>query len=253
MTTPGETDRLGAVELLRRFATDRGDEGFAVELAARAVDSLPDVTGRRVLDVGCGPGHYSLALEARGAMVAAVELSHAQLCGGAHLPRGPVVGDARSLPFPDATFDAVLCSNMLEHTPDPLIAIDEIERVLRPGGWAYLSWTNWLSPWGGHAIAPLHYLGAERGLRIYRRLLGEPKGTNLPFDGVWPLHVRDVLAHLRQTDGLAVEEVEPRYYPWLRAIMRVPGLREVAAWNCVIWVRRVPDRPTTRHGRTTPS
>jgi SAM-dependent methyltransferase len=239
MDAPSDAGRIGAVGLLRRFLADRGDPDFARELAARAVESLPIKAGELILDVGSGPGHYAVAMEARGAAVAALELSPAELRRDDSPPAGALVGDGRSAPFADATFDAVLCSNMLEHTPDALAVLDEIERVLRPGGWAYVSWTNWLSPWGGHAIAPLHYLGPERGERVYRRLFGPPKGKNLPFDGVWPLAIGTVLGHLGDRPGLEITALEPRYYPILRPIMRVPGVREVMAWNCVIRLRRV--------------
>lgn len=231
-------ERLKAVDLIGRFLNDRGDEGLALELAARAVEVLPAVDGKRVLDVGAGPGHYAMALEARGARVAAVELDATEVSRTDPRPLGQTVGDGRRLPFASAMFDGVVCSNMLEHTPDPFDVLDDLERVTKPGGWIWVSWTNWLSPWGGHAIAPLHYLGAERGLRVYRRIFGEPSGKNLPFDGVWPLHIRDALDHVARRPGLALERVEPRYYPQLRAIMHVPGAREVLSWNCVLWLRR---------------
>ncbi len=228
---------------------------LARELAARAVASLPsELDGRLVLDVGCGPGHYAAAMEARGATVAAVDLAPAELGPSDQRPRRAIVADGARLPFASGVFDGAVCSNMLEHTPDPLPVLDEIERVLRPGGWAWVSWTNWLSPFGGHAIAPLHYLGPDRGLRVYRRLFGEPAGKNLPYDGVWPLHIATVLDHVRSRPALELVRVEPRYYPALRALMRVPGLREVVAWNSVLELRRTPDRTSSadRGGRHRP-
>lgn len=182
----------------------------------------------------------------RGALVTALELLPEALRRAGDIPPGAVVGDAGRLPYPDGVFDGVLCSNMLEHTPAPLLALDEIERVLRPGGWANVSWTNWYSPWGGHAIAPFHYLGPERGRRVYERLLGPPKGTNLPYDGVWPLHISTVLDHLASRAGVTVRAVEPRYYPWARPVMRVRGLREVVAWNCLIRLERTADHAGLR-------
>ncbi len=227
--------------LLRRLVVDRTDDHGHRELARRAVDSLDyDLDGAVVLDLGCGPGHATDELESRGATVVATDLAPGEM----PVERdGPAfVGDARRLPCVDGCFDGVFCSNVLEHTPDPYAVIDEIERVLRPGGWAYVSWTNWLSPWGGHAIGPLHYLGPERGLRAYRRLFGEPKGKNLPFAGVWPTYIGAVLRHLGTRPGLRVDAVEPRYYPKLRFIVRVPGLREVATWNCVLRLTRTGSR-----------
>jgi SAM-dependent methyltransferase len=133
-----------------------------------------------------------------------------------------------------------VCSNVLEHTPRPLAVIDEVARVLATGGWGWISWTNWYSPWGGHAISPLHYLGPERGLRVWRRLFGEPKGVNLPGVNLWPAHVVDVLGHVRAHPELELLDAVPRYYPSQRWLLRVPGLREVATWNCLLLVRRRP-------------
>ncbi len=67
---------------------------------------------------------------------------------GLDLQRGAgvaVVGDARELPIRDAAFDVVLCTEMLEHVPEPQRAIDEIHRVLKPGGTLVLT-TRFLFP-----------------------------------------------------------------------------------------------------------
>lgn len=58
------------------------------------------------------------------------------------LERGPhttVIGDVTRLPLKSAEFDAIICIHVLEHVMDDRAAIDEIYRVLRPGGWALIS------------------------------------------------------------------------------------------------------------------
>jgi SAM-dependent methyltransferase len=129
---------------------------------------------------------------------------------------------------------------MLEHTPSPEQVFDEVERVLRPGGWAWVSWTNWYSPWGGHEIVPLHYLGPKRGLAAWRRLYGEPR-KNVPFDALWPTYVGRTIKMVQERPGLRLVDALPRYYPSQRWILKVPGLREVLTWNCVLVLEK-PER-----------
>lgn len=229
--------RLSRRTLLGLFRDEKHDpEPFYERLAERSVRDLPvPVEGRRILDLGSGPGHYTRALRAAGAEVvvpAEIAREHLVDSTGERLD-GACVCDATRLPFPDASFDGIFCSNMLEHTPTPDQVFDEVERVLRPGGWAWVSWTNWYSPWGGHEIVPLHYLGPRRGLAAWRRLYGEPR-KNVPFDALWPTYVGRTLAAVRRRAGLRLVDALPRYYPSQRWILRVPGLREVATWNCVL-------------------
>jgi len=93
------------------------------------------LAGRRVLDAGCGRGALSRALLTAypSADLTAVDLSPEML---AHAPAGatPRPGSIQSLPFEDATFDVVYCVEALEHAGNPQGAVDELCRVVRPGG-----------------------------------------------------------------------------------------------------------------------
>lgn len=221
------------------LAERREPAPFYEELATRTVEDFPfALDGARVLDLGCGPGYFGRALARAGALVTGVDLDESGLAGPVAGAPPAGVADARRLPFASATFDGVFCSNMLEHTPDPGAVFDEIARVTRPDGWAWVSWTNWYSPWGGHGIAPLHFLGPRIGVRAWRRLFGEPQGPNLPFDGLWPTHIGQVLRIARSHPDLVLLDAVPRYYPSQRWLVKVPGLREVASWNCLLTLRR---------------
>jgi SAM-dependent methyltransferase len=213
---------------------------FYGALARRAAADLErsygPLSGRRLLDLGCGPGFYTAALRERGAEVIPVDNDFAEISAAGTPPEGALVADAGDLPIEDSSVDGVFCSNMLEHTPTPERVIAEIERVLRPGGWGYISWTNWLSPWGGHAISPYHYLGPKLGPRVHDRLHG-PAAKNRVGEGLFPTYIGSMLRVVDGRPGLEIERVEPRYWPRLAFICRIPGLREVASWNCVIRVR----------------
>ena len=227
------------VALFRMFLSEKTEpQPFYEALATRTVDALPfALQGARVLDLGCGGGYYSAALRSAGATVTSVDFELEELGGPNRAARTTLAADGRKLPFEAAAFDGVFCSNMLEHSPETSRIFDEIERVLRPGGWAWVSWTNWYSPWGGHEITPFHYLGAQRGLALHRRLRGEPR-KNLPGEGLFPVHVGKTLAEVRRRPRLRLVDAQPRYYPSQRWIVAVPGLRELLTWNCVLVLER---------------
>ncbi len=202
-------------------------------MAARLLHDIGrPVDGLSILDVGCGSGTDSAVLGGAGADVVGIDLTTSDLRHAS--PGGPLVcGDGRQLPFPSASFDAVICSNVLEHTPGPDDLLREMVRVVRPGGWLWVSWTNWYSPVGGHEIIGLHYLGPRVGPALWRRLAGEPS-VNRPGDGLWPTHIGPVLRSAEDLPGARLIDVHPRYYPSQRWIARVPIVREVAMWNCVL-------------------
>ena len=225
--------------LFRNEQTDPAP--FYTVLAREAVADLDrrygPLRGQVVADLGCGPGFYTRAFRAAGASVLPVDNSQAELELAGEPPEGAILADAGSLPFDDASVDGVFCSALLEHTPNTPEVIREIERILKSGGWGYISWTNWYSPWGGHDMTPYQYLGPERGPKLYEKRHGPPR-KNPYGDGLWAVHIGPTLRYVRGRPRLRVTGVEPRYWPQLRVIMRVPGLRELASWNCVIRVER---------------
>lgn len=101
--------------------------------------------GKKLLDVGCGPGWLTVNYALGGADTYAVDLTNRAV----ELTRGHLAyrnvsadvrqGNAEELPFDDATFDVVISSGVLHHTPDTPKAIRECWRVLKPGGTAKIS------------------------------------------------------------------------------------------------------------------
>ena len=101
----------------------------------------------RVLDIGCGRGHLLDAFRRRGWEVQGTELTE----HSARFPRQvlglPVhVGPGDALPFEPGSFDAVVMWHVLEHWPDPRLAIAEASRLLRPGGVFMVGVPNFGSP-----------------------------------------------------------------------------------------------------------
>jgi SAM-dependent methyltransferase len=104
--------------------------------------------GHRLLDLGCGGGRHAFEALRRGATVIALDYAFDELRDvrgvmGAMADVGEIApgvtggvvnGDALALPFPDGTFDRIIASEVLEHIWADELAIDELVRVLRPGG-----------------------------------------------------------------------------------------------------------------------
>ncbi len=110
-------------------------------LEQRAIYSLVgDPSGLRVLDVGCGDGAYAIEVSRRGGKVVGLDRSLPMLEAAwiRAASSGVVIrfcqGAAQSLPFRDASFDLVLAVTTLCWIHEPVIAIKEMSRVLRPGG-----------------------------------------------------------------------------------------------------------------------
>jgi ubiquinone/menaquinone biosynthesis C-methylase UbiE len=104
-----------------------------------AFDSLALSGGDRLLDVGCGTGVATRAASVLARSTVGIDLSSAMLREAATRTGGFenvtfVRADAEALPFADASFTAVLCTNSFHHYPDATRAIREMVRVLGRGG-----------------------------------------------------------------------------------------------------------------------
>jgi SAM-dependent methyltransferase len=222
------------LSLVRACRWEQSDPAaFYLPLAVDSVALVSRYTalaGRRVLDVGGGPGFFARAFEDAGARYVSVDIRRV----------GPVCGDALALPVRNQAVDVCFSSNVLEHVADPRLMLHEMLRVTRPGGLVFLCYTNWLGPLGGHETSPWHYLGGERAARFYERRHGAPP-TNRYGGSLFALSVARVLRWVREAERCGLAErlaVFPRYHPaWAHPIVRVPGLREFLTANCAIALR----------------
>jgi SAM-dependent methyltransferase len=105
--------------------------------------ALADGPGR-VLDVGCSSGYLARPLREAGARVVGIELDPAAAAEARSVCEAVVVGDVESvdLPFEPASFDVVLCGDVVEHLRDPGAALARLRPFLRPGGRLVLTTPN---------------------------------------------------------------------------------------------------------------
>lgn len=177
--------------------------------------------GNRLLEIGCGLGTDLLQFARGGAEVAGVDLTPVSIelvktrFAMAGLPVNAQVADAENLPFSDNSFDVVYSFGVLHHTPDTQKAVDEVLRVLKPGGQIIIMLYHRRSihVWAG---GPIHAIGrrkrkdsgsaVEDWVRIYD---GEenPLGKS---------YTRSEVRHMfRKFRGLTLEFCDPmrRKYP----------------------------------------
>lgn len=230
--------------LFRAFLREQDDPEHCYRLLARdAADQVErhlPLNGAVVADVGGGCGHFTEEFRRRGAHGYLFEPDPAELTARGRRPEGAVIADGYLLPLADGAADVCFSSNVLEHVADPQTFLSELIRVTRPGGLVYVAFTNWLSPWGGHETAPWHYLGAERARSRYRRRTGREAKHTLGVN-LFAVHVGRTLRQVRARDDIALVSARSRYAPFLaEAIPRLPGIREVATWNLLLILRRLP-------------
>jgi SAM-dependent methyltransferase len=147
----------------------------------------------KVLDLGCGFGRHAFEAARRGASVVALDAGEEEVLGvaatfAAMVEAGELVseslhanvgrGDALHLPFPDATFDRVICSEVLEHIPDDLSAMRELTRVLRPGGTMAITVPRFGPELVNWALSDEYHNVPGGHIRIYRRSVLEERLTS---------------------------------------------------------------------------
>ena len=131
-------DRVAPRYDLANAVLSFGSDQHWRRVLVRAVDPQP---GERVLDVATGTGLVARELQAAGAHPVALDFSWNMLAAGVateqrrdDVPLEWLSGDGTSLPFADASFDAVPISFGLRNLPDPRAGLAEFARVVRPGG-----------------------------------------------------------------------------------------------------------------------
>lgn len=100
-----------------------------------------DLHGKRVLDVAGGDGYWAGQTRKRGADAVSIDLARHKMIYGQTLRHAPslIEGDALRLPFADRSFDAVMSVCAIEHFDDGGTSLDEMSRVLTPGGQLVMS------------------------------------------------------------------------------------------------------------------
>ncbi len=163
------------------------------------IDQAIGLSGKQVLDVGCGGGILAESMATRSAVVTGIDLSDKALSvAKLHLLETGRKVDYRKISAEDlaaempGTFDVVTCLEMLEHVPDPASTVRACAQLVRPGGMVFFSTIN---------RNPKSYLFAVVGAEYVLNLL--PRGTHDYAKFIRPAE----LARYCREAGLAVDEI----------------------------------------------
>lgn len=228
-------------QLILRHLQHKDDGGFYLLQARDAIRWLESAgvkfdSATSVLDLGCGHGIFGAELMKKGCPVTFADEGNFLVPELAQAPFKRINIDQEDISTL-GRYDMVICSNVLEHLSKPREFIRDASKLLKPGGRLFLSWTNWLSPWGGHEFSPFHYLGPRRGHLIFEKLTGR-KRIHTPYVNLFPTYIGQMVRTVRQESGLRVAKMAPRYYTELAFLMHIPVLREFIAWNCAMLIEK---------------
>ncbi len=236
-----ELKRL-AQQRLRSEADYRTFQSFqAQELCKYLAAHRIVIRGRSLLDLGSGLAGFSHVFAQRGAQVISLDLVVARYLGVDEFSQ--VRASALAVPLREEAVDLVFCASLIEHVADPALVLSEIERVLRVGGYCYVSFPPYYSPLGGHEFSPFHYLGERLAMRLVRRHRVVPEWVyqfyNLPeqpssfanLSQGWGLYKMTIRKFHRLVAGtkLVCVNMSTRYLPV--SFVRWPLLGEILTWH----------------------
>jgi len=219
------------------------------ELDHALLNLVPWRPDERVLDVGCAHGRYLRALHERGASPLGLDLDLAALQRAVALGPSVLAASGESLPFADASFDAVLCHKTMYLFPHPDVAAREFARVLRPNGRVVFSTSNHASPYARVSAAAIRAgrhpnWGSANiwSITDWRRAfarLGLRTRAVYSCNLVWPLVFRV------GDRWIIPNEWMRRYHRWIRRLTRQPLQTTYplgAAYDYLVVLQKSPSR-----------
>ena len=197
------------------------------------LERLPLPPGAVCLDAGCGSGR-TLDELAQFGEVHGIELNvEAAQAARSRGIGDVVVGRLEELPWPEATFDLITCLDVIEHTPDDRVALQELARVTKPGGWMVVTVPAYQALWAPHDEANHHYRRySRRALRGSAADAGWRVERMTSFNSL--LLPPAAAVRIAQRRGLLRSDANGRSDlhlgpPWLNGVLERP-MRAEARW-----------------------
>ncbi len=168
------------------------------------------------------------------------------------------IGNAMSTPFKDRSFDLVICASLIEHLLKPELLLEEIDRILKPNGIAYISFPPFYSLNGGHDYAPFHLFGEKLGNKFSKyfiKLFNKKRfGTQVKIIddyqvafGNWGLYIMTI-KKMRQLISNSKFILLDQSTKWLPInFSKIPLIGEFLTWHVQFIIRKIDDEKSIKN------
>ncbi|MHA1632461.1 MAG: class I SAM-dependent methyltransferase [Candidatus Freyarchaeota archaeon] len=228
------------------------------ELLLDLLERFSPTRGRFFLDVGCGAGGLAIAFTKRSLATVAFDvdpryLEVARVWGeeeGVEL--NLLLASGENMPFRGGSFDFVACSDLIEHVHNPDKLAEEVARVLRSGGFLYLTCPNRISPrlvWrDNHYLLPFFTLLPRRMADCYVKATKRGESNEVFFLPTYPrlvkmfekvgvkLYSRELEEKIREAERALSFLKETRLYKTVMHIVEFALKHFYVKWICPIWI-----------------
>ena len=185
----------------------------------------------KVLELGAGKGGYSQIFKKNSKEFVTSDLEKSFILKSDPSLNFKKVDINKKFPFKDNEFDFVFSCSLIEHIKDPKKMFLESKRVLKFGGYLYLSFPPFYSPVGGHNVKPFHYFGEKFAIKLTNFFMNKNYTTYENFWGAFGIHIRTI----KSVKKMLLENNFKIKNMWTRFsflnFSKIPVLNEFLTWH----------------------
>lgn len=208
---------------------------YFAEVFISEIEQYTSLTGKKVLDVGGARGEFCYVLH-KLRKCKAINLDPNP---GKILWKKTVVASAQNIPFGNKLFDVVICRGVIEHIPSNLHqnSINEMYRVTKKGGYAYLLVPMWYNLKSGHHLAPFHLLPFPLAKKLSTFVFhNQITGHSFTEEGLYPTTYGKTVQMIQKSGYKIISTMDTHFK--LHFLTNIPMLRDVLVPDVAFILRR---------------
>ena len=198
---------------------------YLADILIEELEDFIELENKKVLDIGGERGEFCKILSEKRKCRAINLEPHPPADGFVHKT---IRGTADKLPFKNGEFDVALLRGVLQHIPTArkLKSLQEMHRVLKNGGIAYIMIPPWWSPLSGQNLKPFQYFGFTLAKHFSNTIMGRKiLAKNLAELGLWPMTFKSTVRYIKQANFKILKTTD--ILGRLHFLTKIPIVREV--------------------------